>query len=118
MQSIMTLTATLQTASGRRSFIRSIISAFERDDPIGSDLVVDEEGLLAAGFTAKPDCRLYYIERLNPAGRVAFTDGPVIKDVLAARMDGNRIEDAAELLYVAKVGGIVVYGGLYRPTGR
>jgi len=67
----MVLSPTLQTPAGRRSFIRSIISAFERDDPIGSDLVVDEDGLLAAAFTAKPDRRLYYIERLHPAA----TDG-------------------------------------------
>lgn len=67
----MGLTPALQTASGRRAFIRSIISAFERDDPIGSDVAIDEHGLLAAAFTAKPDRRLYYVERLDSA----TTDG-------------------------------------------
>lgn len=61
----MGLIPALQTPPGRRSFIRSVISAFERDDQIGSDLVVDGDGLVAAVFTAKPDRRLYYVERLD-----------------------------------------------------
>lgn len=67
----MGLDPALQTAHGRRSFIQGVISAFERGDPIGSDVAVDEDGLLAAAFTAKPDRRLYYVEQLDPAA----TDG-------------------------------------------
>lgn len=68
---VMSLTPALQTPAGRRAFVRSVISAFERDEPIGSDVAIDEHGLLAATFTAKPDRRLYYVERLDPTA----TDG-------------------------------------------
>ena len=61
----MVLHANLASAQGRRRFINCLVSASRDGERVVQDLVTDERGMVAAVFPAKPDNRVYYLERVS-----------------------------------------------------
>lgn len=61
----MVLHASLASAQGRRRFINRLVSASRDGERVVPDLVTDERGMVAAVFPAKPDNRIYYLERVS-----------------------------------------------------
>lgn len=61
----MVLHANLASAQGRRRFISNLVSASRDGERVAPDLVTDKRGMVAAVFPAKPDNRVYYLERVN-----------------------------------------------------
>ncbi len=61
----MVLHASLASAQGRRRFINRLVSASRDGERVVPDLVTDKRGMVAAVFPAKPDNRVYYLERVS-----------------------------------------------------
>jgi hypothetical protein len=61
----MVLHASLASAQGRRRFINRLVAASRDGERVVPDLVTDERGMVAAVFPAKPDSRIYYLERVS-----------------------------------------------------
>lgn len=61
----MVISANLSTAQRRRRFINRLVSASRDGERVIPNVVVDDRGVVAAVFSAKPDSRVYYLERVS-----------------------------------------------------
>jgi hypothetical protein len=61
----MVIRPDLSTAKSRQQLVAQLATAIQNNDRVGSDLLLDEQGLVAAIFTAKPDNRVHYVERVD-----------------------------------------------------
>jgi hypothetical protein len=94
----MSYNANLATARGRRQVLSKLVSACRSGDQIPHGLASDEHGLVATIFTAKPDNRLYYLERVT-ADEIEGVRAMVIRPNRTRRISQNPMKLAQGELY-------------------